>query len=126
MSGIRLSKKHGVNPSMYQCFICGENIGLVLFGSGYGKDEEAPRSVGAIDMEPCDTCKGHMQQGVILISVRDGESGPNPYRTGGWCVVKDDAIRRIFHGEVVDSVLSKRVCFVPDQAWDQIGLPRHA
>jgi hypothetical protein len=123
MSGsIRVSRKHGVNPSVERCFYCGEATGVVLFGQLAG-DREAPRDV-VLDRVPCAACKAWMAQGVICISVRDGESGENPYRTGGWVVLTADAVQRIFHGEVVVHVLKSRVCFIPDEAWDAIGLPR--
>jgi hypothetical protein len=72
------------------------------------------------DKEPCDKCKEYMKQGIILISVRDGEGGDNPYRTGGWTVIKEEAVRRMFK----DVDLYKRVAFVHDSVWDMVGLPR--
>ncbi len=77
--GIRISKKHGVNPSVTHCECCGKEIGLALFGQLKG-DVEAPRDVY---MGLCDQCQGVIDQGgVMIIEVRDGESGQNPYRTG--------------------------------------------
>lgn len=77
--GIRVSEKHGMNPSVNHCKCCGKEIGLVLFGRMKG-DVEAPRDVA---LGLCDDCQGVIDQGgVMIIEVRDGESGPNPYRTG--------------------------------------------
>ena len=77
--GIIVSEKHGVNPSITHCECCGKEIGLALFGKLKG-DVEAPRHVY---MGFCDECQGVIDQGgVMVIEVRDGESGPNPYRTG--------------------------------------------
>ena len=131
---IRLHPKHGVNPSLYQCFYCGGDIGLILagveaqkmFGDRCSDDGEAPRKAGALDKEPCDTCKGHMAQGIIIISVKDGEPDrENPYRTGGWWVVREEAIRKILApGEHLDAILRKRVVFVEDAVCAMIGLPR--
>jgi len=121
--GIRISEKHGVNPSLSQCFVCMEAKGLVLLGKLPG-DKEAPRQM-CIDKEPCDKCKAWMEQGVILISVKDGEENDNPYRTGGWVVIKDEAIRRMVKPqELCDSIIARRMAFVPDEAWDAMGLPR--
>lgn len=122
-NGITLSPKHGVNPMLTTCFFCGEASGVALLGRLKG-DEEAPRQA-CIDKEPCQKCKDMMKQGVILISVRDGESGENPFRTGGWVVVKNMFIERVFNPpELVADVLKKRVAFIPDEAWNLIGLPR--
>ena len=76
--------------------------------------------------EPCDQCLEFMNAGVIFISVRDGESGNNPYRTGNWCVIKDEAITRIVNNEKLrDDILKQRVCFLEDKVWDKIGLPKN-
>ena len=72
MSGIRISPKHGVNPSMSRCYFCdGEKNELILTGMLPG-DAEAPREA-VWNTEPCDQCKEYMKQGVIIISIRDGE-----------------------------------------------------
>lgn len=82
---IRISKQFGVNPSVTHCECCGKEIGIALFGDSWkdpktGKKTEAPRSVA---MGLCDSCKSVINQGgVMIIEVRDGESGTNLYRTG--------------------------------------------
>ena len=120
---LRLSENHGVNPSVEQCFVCMKDKGVVLFGKLKG-DVEAPRTV-CLDSEPCDECKKHMDMGIILISVRDGEEGGNPYRTGGWVVVREEFVERVFNPpELVEHVLKKRMAFMPDEAWNMLGLPR--
>lgn len=42
--GIHLSKKHGVNPSIEICAVCGKGIGVALLGR-LKNDAEAPREV---------------------------------------------------------------------------------
>lgn len=138
---IHLHAKHGLNPGMLDCFVCNKPKGIVFHGAiGHSKQEslkkagihvppdgEAPRHL-CMDYEPCPECAEYMKQGVILISVR--EPGPkddpkNPYRTGGWVVVKDEAISRLVQPqELADDILKKRMAFVPDDAWDMLGLPR--
>lgn len=77
--GITLSKKHGVNPSITHCECCGKETGIALFGRLKG-DQEAPKDVYA---GLCDDCEKVIKQGgVLVIEVRDGEKGPDPYRTG--------------------------------------------
>ena len=115
---IRLHKEFGLNPTMPICFVCGEEKGeIALLGASY--KENAPMHM-LIDKEPCDKCKGHMKQGIILISVKDGSSGDNPYRTGGWCVVKKEAMLNIINDP---KMFEKGMCFVPDSAWKKLGLP---
>lgn len=101
---------------MTQCFVCMEPKDILLDR----RLRNTLPKLACYDKEPCDKCKEYMKQGIILISVRDGESGDNPYRTGGWIVIKEEAAHRIFK----DVDFSRRVAFVPDSVWDTIGLPR--
>ena len=118
---LQLSKSHGVNPSVELCFFCGKEKGLVLAGRMPG-DAEAPREA-VWTMEPCDECEGHMQLGIILIEVRDGEAGKNPYRTGNFYVVTEEAFQRIFN---MDDVLEKRFCWIPESISKAVGLHQQA
>jgi hypothetical protein len=134
MSGsIRVSPKHGINPSLGVCFICGKDDGtIVLPGVMHRKDDrgvviehdvEAPHRA-CWSREPCPNCKGLMQEGIILISVdpKRSESEQDPYRSGGWCVVTESYVKRIF--TIHDAVLRARMAFIEDEVWDKLGLPR--
>lgn len=120
-----LSKKHGLNPTIPKCFFCGEDKNEIILAGKLKGDIEAPKNV-AWDKNPCEKCQEHMKQGVIMISVQEGEEGEdNPYRTGGWCVVKDKALENfISPPELLNAILKKRICFVPDDAWNKLGLPK--
>jgi hypothetical protein len=151
---IRLDTKHGLNPGLLMCFFCQKPRDVALWGqiapetrqkliqssADVGNDGEAPTNL-VTDLESCPDSTSWMQKGVILISCRDPDENPelkelqdyleglpaesyrarleakrrelhcNPYRTGGWAVVLQD-------------VLTKRFCFVPDEVWDLMGLPR--
>lgn len=126
---VRLSEKHGLNPSLVKCYFCGEDVAPLGRLPG---DAEAPRA-GVHDMEPCDACASLMSRGVLLISVRDEEIErinqareeiPNPYRTGGWIVVRDEAVSRIFNAEDAEDLRHRRWGYIEDQVWDTIGFPR--
>jgi hypothetical protein len=116
---IKLSPKHGVNPSMMQCFACMKDFGLVLVGR-LPADAEAPRRMTRPGWF-CDECKGFMAQGVIFISVRDGEKGDNPYRSGHFAVVKTHAVEAWPDGELKAHVLRARLCFIEDKFWETVG-----
>ena len=92
---IVLSPKHGVNPSILHCECCGKDYGLAMFGRLKG-DVEAPRDV----MQGfCDDCKAVIDQGgVMIVEIKDGEKGPNPYRTGKLVGITKEAKERIFEG----------------------------
>lgn len=90
---IILSEKHGVNPSITHCECCGKELGIALFGKLKG-DAEAPRDVY---MGLCDDCQSVIDQdGLMIIEVRDGEKGNNPYRTGRITGITKDAKERMF------------------------------
>lgn len=120
---IRLSLKHGVNPAIPKCFFCGQDKSQIILPGLLPGDREAPK--GAVwDMEPCDNCKSLMEQGVMFVSVRDGESGDNPYRTGRMAVVSEDWVRRrIRPQDMVDHLLQCRFGFIEDTVWKALGLP---
>ena len=120
---VRLSETKGLDPMLVLCFVCRESKEILLPGSSgarirreAGLQEHEDRIT--IDKKPCDSCKEIMQNATILISVRNGESGENPYRTGSWVAIKNEPFKRIFNQE------PSGVAFVEDEAWDKIGLPR--
>jgi hypothetical protein len=121
---LKLHPQHGVNPTVEKCFFCNKDKGVALLGAAY--KGEAPRSM-VINHEPCDECKGYMEQGVILISCREPKTKDdqvNPYRTGGWAVVRDALIKRAINDpKVRDDILRKRFAFIPNDAWSKLGLP---
>lgn len=121
---LRLHRKYGVNPTIPTCFFCGkEKNEILLLGAAY--KGEAPMHIGVVDHRPCEECERWMKQGVILVSVKDGSDPKSPYRTGGWAVVTEEAIRRMFAPDsMVQALLKGRFGFVEDVAWDRFGLPR--
>jgi len=150
MPSTRYSEQHGVNPSIMRCFYCGEDFGVALCGR-LPDDARAPHAA-IFSMDPCPQCEAWMTQGIILISMRDGEgekidrdkkrwdaeqdrlsptkrakSGPfipQPYRTGNLAVVTEDAIREmIANDELREQVLHCRWLLVEDAVWNMLGLP---
>lgn len=61
--GITLSKKHGLNPSITVCPICGKEEGIALLGHIKG-DEEAPRYIQG---DICDDCISKLGNDKIYI-----------------------------------------------------------
>ena len=108
---IALSPKHGVNPSVTHCECCGKEIGIALFGK-MKDDAEAPRDVA---MGLCDDCKKVIDaNGLIIIEVRDGESGNNPYRTGRIVGISKDAKERIFKD------IKSSICYMEQSMFSQM------
>lgn len=124
-NSIRLSPKHGLNPSLMVCYYCGEEYGIALPGL-LKHDTQAPRSC-VWDMTPCPSCYGYMREGVILICVSK-DSDPNdrnPWREGPWCVVSDAAIKRMVNEPLASQIVKSRFALVPLDAWEAMGLPTH-
>lgn len=90
--GIILSEKHGVNPSILHCFVCGKSIGVALLGKLKG-DIEAPKDM----IQPgefCKDCKKQIKAGnKFVIEVK--EETENPERTGSYVCLKGDALPSI-------------------------------
>lgn len=108
MAGIKISKKHGVNPCIPVCAWCGKEKNEVAL-LGYLKgDVEAPRNA-IINYEPCDECKKQWSQGVAVIEVvrtprEEGQLAitKDTYPTGRMLVVKEHVFNDKFHaGKVV-------------------------
>lgn len=124
---MRLSPKHGVNPSIAVCFYCGEDTGEIILAGLMrgGHDPEAPRQA-VWNRVPCDKCKALMAQGVMLIEADDAKTTDpqNPYRTGHMTVIKEEAVRRLFKADAAEGLLKSRVAFLSIEAWDLMGIPR--
>lgn len=76
MSGVRLSPKYGVNPTLAVCFWCGEERGdIALLGRiGGREDREAPRR-SVVDFQPCDKCRASMNSGFTLMETTAHPNG---------------------------------------------------
>ena len=132
--GVRIHKKYGLNPTMTTCFYCGESKDILLVGSATTEfkkvglsdyDGRMNPNIGVIDKEPCSKCAKYMEQGIICISVKDDSVGSdNPFRTGGWAVVKDSAFDTFLDRDILLNIKKSRVVFIPDTVWDNMGLPR--
>lgn len=111
--------------AVVKCFFCGKDKGLVMNTKLTEKEANNIREMHnhAIDYEPCDECKKYMEQGIMLASVRDGESGNNPYRTGKIVVIKEDCAKQMFHPEFFDKIKKTRFAFIEDSSWKKLGLP---
>ena len=96
---IPLHPKHGVNPTICQCIICGEGKNeIALLGNNY--KEQAPMLM-LLDIVPCDKCQEkYLLKGTLLVeakevySMREKKNLPRP--TGNIMVIKDEAFVRMF------------------------------
>lgn len=106
-----------------KCYFCGKDKNEIIMNTRLAhtfakRVEEMHGKV--IDKEPCDECKKLMEQGVMLIKVREDDP---EYRLGNMCVVKDEGIRHVFPKEQADNLIKMRAGFIGEKLWEQIGLP---
>ena len=80
---ITLSRKHGINPSLFLCPVCKKDMYIALNGRLKG-DVEAPRTIEGNEL--CPDCK---KKYVTIIEV---ESKDNPIVTGRRGFVPKEAI----------------------------------
>lgn len=111
---IRLSNKHGLNPSINVCFFCGKDKELILNGRLKG-DAKAPHRVVA-NYIPCPECEEKMKLGVTVIEVTTRDTGALPIQrgawpTGRWCVISHEAAARLFKGINNTKVLLEDVLY---------------
>jgi hypothetical protein len=112
--GIKVSEKHGVNPSISICAWCGESKGIALMGK-LKNDEEAPKEA-IFDLEPCESCQKQMDLGITVAESKDGKRP-----TGRWVVVKEDKISQIIGDEdILEKTLEKRKVFVDSKLMDML------
>lgn len=110
---IIISPKHGVNPSILKCFACGKDVGIALLGK-LENDEKAPIEMTDQNIFCNDCQKVINQDGLLVISVRDGETGNNPYRTGKMVGITKEAKNRIFKN------IKTNVCYMEDSVFDKM------
>lgn len=117
---------NNLEVAMIKCYFCGKDKGLVMNTRLTQKHAEKIKKMHghAIDYEPCDECKKLMKEGIMFISVKDGESGNNLYRTSKMCVIKDEAVKKFTSPEMFEQVKKTRMAFIEDSLWDMLGLPK--
>ncbi len=142
MPNIRISPKHGVNPTIPICFWCGkEKNEIALLGRISSKkvvknawdgtstqitdsDMEAPKNM-ILDYEPCDECRANMSQGITLLACSnrpfiegmppvqtDPATGIEIYPQPYYAVVKPELIQELFVPEAAEHILEAGKAFI--------------
>lgn len=131
---LRLHPRYGLNPTIPKCFFCDEDKNeIALLADNY--KGEAPSRGLTLDYEPCETCKGHFNEGVALIETeQEPILGPDQppitsprifpalYPTGRWLVMHSEAVSRIFKPEVARGMLRVRKALIDVKCFDAITL----
>jgi len=120
---VRVSPKHGVNPSMAVCMFCGEYTGEIALMGMLRGDVEAPRKV-VLNDNPCTQCKDIFNQGILFMCVK-GDS--NRYEgldwfTGKYSVLREEAMSRLpFTDAAKEEIIKKKKAALDEETWDKLG-----
>ena len=103
MSGIKISPKHGLNPTIPVCFWCGKQKNEIALMGRMTEDIEAPKNM-VLDYVPCEECQSHMAMGVAVLEASDhpNTEGQPPmqkgvYPTSRFVVVTTECADRVFN-----------------------------
>ena len=128
---LRISHKHGVNPTIPLCYFCGQPKNEIVLLGLLPNDAEAPRNL-VIDYQPCEKCREMMELGVTLVEVtidppNVGQpplahiEGEDIYPTGRWCVVKPEFIDKAINDpDLAENIKRERKAFLPPDAYAKI------
>jgi len=118
--------------ALTKCYYCQEDsdilINRILTTQHAKRVEKAHGKI--VNMVPCSKCQEYMEAGIIFITISDSQSDkdwkkeeiPNPHRTGGWFVIRDEAVSRMpFSDELKAYTLEKRWAFIEHEAAEKLG-----
>ena len=115
-----------LETALTKCFYCGKDDRIVMNSTltPYHANKVKDMHGKVIDKAPCNDCEGYMKDGIIMIGVRDGESGDNPYRTGVFCVLSESYVKRITeqHLELQEQVLKSRMFYMEEKVYTELGI----
>lgn len=101
--GIKISPKHGLNPTIPVCFWCGKQKNEIALMGRMTDDIEAPKNM-VLDYVPCEECQSHMAMGVAILEASDhpNTEGQPPMQTGiyptsRFVVVTTECADRVFN-----------------------------
>lgn len=130
--------REGKHVALTKCFYCGEDNELVL----HKRLGDVSQLQGKVtSMNPCSKCQEFMEKGVILIGIDDAKSEngwnippdkgsqaakenwmPNPYRSGDFIVMKEEALDRVINSpEMVAWAKKHRWIFIEHSALVHMG-----
>ena len=124
---MRLSNKHGLNPTIPLCPYCGKPKNEIML-TGYEGEKWAKRNghpdgqmpmyvLVEGDIQPCDECK---KIGIAVVEVK-GDADRE--LTGRRWLIKEEAIKKILADDpMLSSVLQKRIMLIPAEIAQNLGL----
>lgn len=126
---IKLSKEHGVNPTIPICFWCEKDKNEVALLGKLPGDAEAPMRMWIPgDYEPCEECKKMWDDGIALVEAYENpvlnENQPpfhGAYPTGRLIILSEEGVKKIFMPEMAKTLLEKRMGFMNHETIDALN-----
>lgn len=139
-----MSDQNNLEIALTKCFYCGKSNEIVLNRVLTPKSAKMVKEMDGkvLTMQPCHECEERMKQGVILLTFDPHKSDPewykppddeekrkfwmpDPYRTGGYFVIRDEAMARWLgdeNRELLADALQRRWMFIEHEAATMLGL----
>lgn len=72
----------------------------------------------------CEECQGYADQGIIFVGIYEDktEDMSNPYRSGLFAVVKEDAVKDMVEEPLLSRILEKRMTYIDHDVAIQMGM----
>jgi len=120
-----LSNTKDFEVALTKCFLCGGDHEIIMNTRLTPRDAAQIKEMHGkvVTKDPCNKCQSLMEQGVIVIVFDEEKSDDmsNPYRTGGWFVLKVEAMERLKEildeqgKQAVQAMIDRRVGFLPEK-----------
>lgn len=136
-----------IGIALTKCYYCGKDSDILMnrkLTKNLAKQVESMNGM-VVSMAPCQQCEKYMEQGIILLTIDSNKSDkdwhtrpsnkpnnelwiPNPYRTGGFVVVREEAIGSMLGEDspIFKQAKERRFMFIEHETAVAIGLLKNA
>lgn len=125
-NSIRLSEKHGVNPTIPVCFWCGKKKNEIALLGRLPHDAEAPMNM-VLNYDPCEECLSQWDKGVTLIEASETPNGENQppiaegvYPTGNFMTLTEHGIEVLFNEPMAKQLKQMRKGFIDREGFNNL------
>lgn len=121
--------------ALTKCYFCGKDSDIIINSLLAERVAKKVKEMHGkvVSMDPCRECEGFMKQGIIFLTFDPAKSArdwnkdemPNPWRTGGFFVVRQEAVERMLGpGSMLDFALKYRYMWIEHEAAERLGFFR--
>ena len=130
----------GLGVALTNCYFCGKGDRIVLNKVITPKLAAKVESMNGkvLDMEPCSKCRDYMEKGILFLTIDSSKCDagwnrrpanldekkdwmPNPYRAGGFTVIKESACEKILNPDTFKWAAKTRFMFIEHSEAEKLG-----